>query len=203
MPNPAARVSQELAGAAKSLDQYLRRQETLRNEGRLTLRDLNMAYGMAFLSFHTRLEASIEDLFLGIVMGRLIHSDPQVRPLVQVKSEVVARKVVFGTRSYADWLPYDRWTIARAKTFLSSGAPFNTIPKADQAHLDSMALIRNAIAHASPHADRQFRKKFVEGHALPPGQRTPLGYLAGQHALGQTRINYLFSRTLQVMTTLV
>jgi hypothetical protein len=173
--------------------------EKLVSKGEMSERDLLLAYSGALLTFHSFTENSIEQLFLGLVAGRLPHGDRRVRSLVEIKSAATVRKVVFGARSYADWLPYDKWTVPRAEAFLSAGRPFTNLTRSDRTHLDDMTVLRNALAHQSSHAEDRFHNRFTNGRALTPVQRRPSGYLRGQHAVGQTRLNYLMSRTVQVL----
>jgi len=92
--------------------------------------------------------------------------------------------------------------VKRAKAFLSGGRPFTDLSKPDRNFLDSLTVLRNALAHESSHAVALFRQEFTLGKALPPQQERPAGYLRGQHASGQTRFNYLLGRTVLVMRTL-
>jgi hypothetical protein len=199
MSRSADTVYSEVATRARSIDAYIVRMEKLVLKGSMSERDLLLAYSGAILTFHCFTENAIEQLFLGLVAGRLKHGDRRVRSLVDIKSAVTVRKVVFGARSYADWLPYGRYTAPRAEAFLSAGRPFNDLAKSDQTHLDDMAVLRNAIAHQSSHAESRFHDRFTNGKALTPVQRKPPGYLRGQHAAGQTRLNYLMGRTVQVL----
>jgi hypothetical protein len=64
----------------------------------------------------------------------------------------------------------------------------------DRDALERMRLIRNAVAHKSHGAMGQFKMRLIEGKGIPPRQRTPAGYLRGQHAPGQTRLSYLMAQ---------
>lgn len=114
------------------------------------------------------------------------------RPIVRVGSESVARAVVRGGRAYVSWLPIDG-TRKRAMTFLSRGAPFTTLTNAEKATLERAHAIRNALAHPGSHALRRFQVEVIGGLAVPPDQKQPDGYLRGQHAVGQTRFEYLLA----------
>lgn len=180
----AARVSQRARGA----DIFVRKLEVLGTEGRLTRSDLERAYGAAFLSFFALYEKAWEDLFFGLLMGRLAVV-PSVEPLVAITSEVVARSVVRGRRGgYLDWLPADR-AIERSTIFLSRGRPFSNLTDLEKGTVKRYVTIRNALAHDSNHAKRQFRSKVIGQRALPPHERRPAGYLRGLHAGDQTRFN--------------
>ena len=41
---------------------------------------------------------------------------------------------------------------------------------------------------------RVFRSNLVDGKGLPPPQRMPAGYLRGQHAPDQTRLEYFMAQ---------
>jgi hypothetical protein len=162
--------------------------------------DLNRVYAGAFVGFTTYVERSLERLFLGLLMGRFEVSG--VAPLVQINSEVVARAVVRGGRNYVDWLPFTKHTEPRALAFLASGRPFTDLPAADARVFDRLGVIRNAIAHESSHALRQFRRIFVDGRALPAEQQRPAGYLRGQHSPGVTRFVNTINENVIVFNTL-
>lgn len=174
--------------------------ERLAAGGELGQADLRRVYAGAYLSFYTYTERSIERLFLGLLMERF--DLVGVRPLVDVRSELVARAIVVGGRSYADWLPLERHTVPRAQAFLSQGKPFSEVPRADIRTLDRVSIVRNALAHESSHALRQFRKAFTRDRPIPPDQRSPAGYLRGQHALGTTRLSNFFAETVDVFRRL-
>ena len=174
--------------------------EALYTAGQVSLLDLNRIYGGAFVAFHSYLENSLEDLFLGLVTQRL--EIRGVRPLVSISGDRVAQRVVFGGRNYADWLPFNKQTVPRAEAFLSSGRPFTELSKADRNFLDDLALLRNALAHESGHSMKQFRRVYVGNRALPPQQTRPAGYLRGQHTLNQRRFEYLLGQAAHIVGTL-
>jgi hypothetical protein len=196
--DPANRIANEVATRGRGLTLYVGRLEKLHTRRELSRVDLHRAYAGAYLFFYTYLERSLERLFLGIMMNRYDFHQPGIRSLVSVRSDVVARSILSGERSYADWIPYDL-TRKRAKAFLSGGLPFTSLGKPDQRVFARLSLIRNAIAHESTHALKQFRAEFTDGKSLPPEQRTPAGYLRGQHAVGQTRLEYSFAEAVGVL----
>lgn len=202
MPRPAGVIAREVGARARGIDAYLERIEGLRRRGTLTPTDTERAYAGAFLEFHAYAERSIERLFIGLLRGRLSSNVPGVRPLITVNSDRVAHNVVSSERRYADWLPYDRFTVPRALAFFSGGRPFTSIPKSHQRAFEDLATIRNALAHQSSSSLRRFRRRFVDGQSLPKSQTRPSGYLRGMHTIGQTRMNYLLTMTSVVMNDL-
>jgi hypothetical protein len=163
--------------------------------------DLNLVYAGAFVSFFAFLERSIEELFMGIITKRIDYGRREISPLVDFRSSEIARQLVFGGRSYVDWLPI-RITKERAQLFLSNGSPFSDLSQPDSDVLHRMGVIRNALSHESSFARKTFRELLVDGKALPPDQTTPAGYLRGQYAVGQTRLELVLSQVVGVMTRL-
>ena len=201
MSRPANSAHAELAAHARGLNLYLGRLERLTRGGTVPSADVQRAYAGAFLSFYVDLERGIEDVFMGLLMGRLTVTRPQVRSLVAIDSEVVARRVVRGDRRFVDWLPY-QLTRDRAEAFFSNGEPFASISETQARPLERVRIVRNALAHGGGHAVRLFEKTFTDGVALPPEQRRPAGYLRGQHAVWQTRFEYLLADAVLVVKTL-
>ena len=98
----------------------------------------------------------------------------------------MARQFVYAERPYADWLPYDR-TLRRAQLFFNKkGAPFSNLESADKAVLLELHATRNAIAHLSRHAQRQFEQA-VDTRLLRPSELRPAPYLRSNFSVGTTR----------------
>jgi hypothetical protein len=175
----------------RSLEITRKRMETLAAQGSITRRDVHKMYEVLFLSAFTRFESMIEDLFLGLLTSRIAHSSAQVTARAQFKSNKIARDIVLRGRKYVDWLPYDR-TETLAKAFLRGGRPFTSLTGPDKAQIEKLLVIRNSIAHNSPHALRNFKQKVVSGLVVPPRERIPAGFLRGlfRAAPQQTRFEY-------------
>jgi hypothetical protein len=197
----AQEIAESLRRSARTSQGYLGRLEKLHKANRLSQRDVTRAYEGAFLSYYTALERHLEQLFLGLLMSRIVVSGRPARSLVRTGSDVTARRIVAGDRPYADWLPIDH-TAKRAKKLLSGGRPFDRLSKVDTQVLEQMRIVRNAVAHKSSYATRRFHREFIEGNGIPPLQRTPAGYLRGQHAEGQTRLGYFMAQGVNTMNRL-
>lgn len=200
MAKPLSAVAEEVATRARGLNAYVQRMERLHDKGELSLTDLSRVHAGAFVAFQAYAEKSLERLFLGTIRGRYVGSD--VRALIEVRSDVVARAVMTGGRNYTAWLPYEMNTEKRADAFLSSGRPFSRLSPGEKRTLDRLAVLRNSLAHESSWALRQFRKHYTDGKALPPGQLSPSGYLRGHHSAGQTRFSYHLAEAVAVFKTL-
>lgn len=199
---PANYIADLVQARARGLEAYVARMERLHVAGRLSKSDVLRVHAGAFLLFHSHAERSLEKLFIGTLLGRLEHTDVRVKPLLTVKSPVVAKRIASGGRAYADWLPYKAETVRRANSYLSGGRPFSELAKPDYEALDRLSIIRNALAHDSTAALKAFRASFVDGRPLPPDQQQPAGYLRGQQTLGQSRLSYLLAEATAVFREL-
>jgi hypothetical protein len=184
---PASDIADRVAQRARVVDRFVNKLELLGSRRELTRSDLERAYAGGFLSFFTFYETAWEELFFGLLMGR-VTVYPTVNPLVSIKSEVTARRVVYDNRSYADWLPANR-TVERASMYLSGGRPFSLLSDVDKGTIKRYFTVRNALAHESRHSLSQFQRSVVGQRVLPKYERRPAGYLRGVHAAGQTRMN--------------
>ena len=193
MSRPATHWADDVAARARGMNLYVQRMDRLFCQGSIPRADIERVYAGSLLAFHTYLESSMERLFVGLLMGRFQSQDPAVRPLIGVDCDRVAYHIVRGERRYAAWLPYERYTLERAKAFFSSGKPFTNLSSPQIKALDRLTTLRNALSHESYSARRAFRQSFTDGKALPPDQLRPAGYLRGLHAAGQTRFDLLLS----------
>ena len=174
-------------GHLSTLEMTRKKIERLCSQGCLVRRDVERVYEGLYLDAITSLEATIEDLFIRIITGRSLPTDVVVRVLFN--SSQVARDVVLGgERRYLDWFPYNR-TEKRAKAFLRGGRPFTQLSAAEKKVLEEMLIIRNAIAHKSPHARKRFQA-FVTNFPLISRERTPAGFLRSKISMTTTRFQF-------------
>lgn len=153
--------------------------ERLASRGELVRRDVEKVYESLFLKAFTELESNIEELFIGLLTKRILPSSRDIIPRIVFKSDLVAREIVYGGRNYFDWFPYDR-TIMLSEAFFRAGRPFTELDNADRRKCENLLLIRNAIAHNSAHATRQFINKVIGATPLLSRERTPSGFLRSQ-----------------------
>lgn len=198
MPKSAMTVANDVAKRAKSLDLHLKKLENRNLKSSFTRAEIEKTYAGNLLLFYAFLERSLERLFIGLLCNGFISGHSNIRPLVQVKSYKVAHSIIRGSRPYADWLPYQH-TQERAKAFFSRGKPFTTL---EPNQFEDLRIIRNAIAHQSSSAKNRFETRIISDRPLPPEQRRPAGYLRGNHTIGQSRINHLFTEAVLTMNTL-
>jgi len=154
---------------------------------------------IAYVAFF---EAQLEELFVGLMTGQLIHSQSHVRPVVILPNKRAAKSIISAGRAYVDWLPYEQHLKRRAPSFFVDGAPFVGLDSVSRAALEKATTIRNALAHASDHSQKSFEKKFITGRQIPVSQRRPAPYLRGQHSIGRTRFDATVSELVLVMQQL-
>jgi len=183
-----------------------RRLESLCDQGHLVGRDLEMAYSGLFIRSVTSFEAFLEDLFLAVLAGKTARSTYTAKtlfPELRSFSTPRIRLLLLGDRRFFDWLPYS-YTETRANRYFAGKTPFAAIDSTDKKALDEILYIRNALAHASPHARDTFATKVIRDLPLPPRERTPVGYLRSSYRSvpSQTRFEHHSSELLRIAAIL-
>ena len=191
MPKPSSVVAAEVARRARDIDRYLRRLDRLTAQRAFAERDAERAYTGGFLEFHAYFEQALQRLFLGLLVERFQSSDKRVRPRIRVSSDRVAMDIVAGgTRPYVDWLPYDSYTLPRAKAFFAGGRPFDRLGTGYLNDLKQGTVIRNALAHRSSSAKRRF-EKIPTQHEEFAAESMPTVGLSAWHPRPRTESNEL------------
>lgn len=143
-------------------------------------RNVEHIYGALFIGAFASFEGMLEDLFLKLLTGR-VRVPRSVRSKVTFRSDIVARGIVFGDHKYLDWTPYDR-TLKRAERLFYGGRPFSKLDPNEIGRIKMLCAIRNAVAHQSAHARKQFDKEVISNLILTPRERTPTGFLRSLHS---------------------
>jgi len=165
------------------------RVEQLYAVDKMTITDLSSVYEGLFLRCITGVEAYLEDMFYGIVLGRIYYPRRRgVSARVSVPTRPMLNDIIKQGRPYVPWLPYDH-TLTLANAYLRAGRPFTGLSQTSKGELQKWVTTRHAIAHASDSAKQAFERKVIANMALPPAQRNPVGYLRAQ-----ARINPAASR---------
>lgn len=194
MAKSAKSLSDGLVGHLGNIEKTRRKAEELFRNGELANRDLNMIYSGLFIEAVVSFERFIEDLFTDLLSQRVTHDSKRVKPKTQFNSPQVAWDVLLGERLYIDWLPYNKFTVKRAKRFFKNGLPFvgldsgidTTIQPSLDKKIDTIteriSTIRNALAHKSDHSFKAFERKIISNSsALHSKEKNPIGYLRGLH----------------------
>ena len=185
-------------GHLNALEVTRKKVEHLYSSGKLVRRDIERIYEGLYLDAITSFEATLETLFIAYLTGGL--SKRGVVPRVKVRSPMVARDILLGgERRFVDWLPYDK-TESRAKAFFRGGRPFTDLNDDKKRILRHIIKIRNAIAHQSAHAIKQFEKLLdEEALPLPPRERTPAGFLRSRIDLTTTRYQFYVIQMVEII----
>lgn len=169
-------LSREFAAKLAKLESTRVKVENLLPLGHLSDADVEVVYAGLFLDAFTEFESLIESLFLGLFDGSLKSNGQPVARLLRVSPKSAARTVVFGGKSYMDWLPVEDKTIPHAKRYLFDGRPFSLLSQSEKLELKNAHLLRNAIAHKSDAATQGFLRS-ISQQSLLPHEKSPAGYL--------------------------
>jgi hypothetical protein len=168
--------------------------EVLFRKEEITLRDINSVYESLFLRAVIGFELFCDGLFFSILDGSVRYSSRRALSMLSARSGKAARRIVLGTRNYLDWIPYDKMS-KTVRVYLRDGKPFTNL---DDKHdptvkllkdsLETIVIIRNAIAHESASAIRKFESA-IGRRNLRPRERTPGAYLRSNLSIAppQTR----------------
>ena len=178
--------------ALRALDKSRQKIESLFDQGNLSRREVEQVYGNLFLNAVILLESFIENLFMGLLVGRIDPDSSKINPKVNFNSDRTARPIVYGGKKYVDWLPYSL-TEERSQKFFRNGIPFTLLDKTDKDFLNTKVIyLRNTIAHKSNHSIRMFEKHVIYSLPLTPREGTPGGFLRSLFRMQppQTRYEY-------------
>lgn len=187
MPKPTQSLATEFIRRTNILEASRAKMETLCTAGNIAQTDIEQVYAGLFLNTFTEFEALIEDLFLGLLMGKLYSKTYTIVKRVRIKPVSLTQEIVFHGRHYLDWLPYVQFTLPRAKRYFVNGEPFKQLDDAQIKSLQEYHMIRNAIAHKSDNSQKKFQN-IISGLTLLPHEKTPAGYLRSRpRGTGQTQ----------------
>lgn len=192
MPRDSSILADIFGNKLKSLEKTRSKIVALQSRGLISRYAVSHFYEGLFLNSHVLFEVFVEDLFIGLLLNEhgFKSRREDVVPRVEVNSFKIARELVIGpSRTYVDWLPYDR-TLKLAKIFFRGGRPFSDLTKPMAEHLQKCHLIRNVIAHKSRSSYRQFNDEVIGSLPLPPRERTPAGYLSSNFRISPAQTRY-------------
>lgn len=175
MPKSTNKLAEKFIAKSKVLESTRQKIEKIFLNGGLSVSDAEQVYVGLFLDIFTEFEAIIEDLFIGLLTGKLYikaSKNPRKLKIVPVSSTL---EVLLNGKPYVDWLPYDN-TKKRADRFFTEGRPFTKLNDVQVKSLGDYQDIRNALAHKSASSRKKFAK-LIANLTLLPKERTPIGYL--------------------------
>ncbi|HHT9137642.1 MAG TPA: hypothetical protein ACFYEK_10420 [Candidatus Wunengus sp. YC60] len=179
----------QLLGHLNNNEHTRKKMESLYSQKKIVERDINFLYSGLFLDVIANLENLIEILFIDLLVGKTKHLSKIVQARVTFPSIAICRDIIYGTKSYLDWFPYDT-TVRRSKIYFKKGFPFNTLENSDKKILQEILYIRNALAHKSKHSLKMFEKEVIKDKVLLPKEKTPTGYLRRSFALSPPQTQY-------------
>jgi hypothetical protein len=189
MPSLTCRLTEKFILRNIELEQTRSMMEDLLTKGQIKVQDIEQVYAGLYLSVFTEFEGVLEALFFGLLSGTLRSKKYSIKCKVKIKPVAKTQDVVFGGRSYLDWLPYGNRTIPRANQFFDGGKPFTLILKPQLDNLEDYYSIRNALAHKSNIARKKF-EEIINGLTLLPQEKTPTGYLRSKPSSASPRTQY-------------
>lgn len=142
----------------------------------INLGDIHSVYEALFLRGVTSFEFFLETLFIGILSGKLQYPRSRVRLRMEVTNQQALLDILLQNSSYLQWTPFQH-AERRARLYLVGGRPFTELNDGDRSIIKTVTVIRNAIAHSSNFAKREFAAKVIGSTALLRGERSPAGFL--------------------------
>ncbi len=176
MPKSTQHTFVSFARSLAASERTRLRVEALLANGNLGIRDVERVYEALFVRSVVQFEATIEELLIGLISGRLRSPKSGISTRACFSSDSVIKDILYGEDKYLDWLPFDR-TEALARRFLTGGRPFTDVDDGKKGEIKRIVLIRHAIAHKSKHSKKQFMEKVIGSSVLLPHEKTPAGYL--------------------------
>lgn len=181
----ANRIALDFHSKLMRLDSTRQRIEQACHAGSLHQVDVEASYTGLFLQAVVAYESTIEAFVLGLMVrpGGIASSNRAVRARVSVRSYAHALELACGPgRKYPSWIGEKDLTDT-ATLVLQRGKPFvreAQEPSLSWHYIKQCGYIRNAIAHPSGHAIRQFEKHVLQSTPLPRRERTVAGFLRGR-----------------------
>ncbi len=167
-----------------SIENTRNRCEVLFSAKSLDNLDIQLIFGGLFLEVFTGFESLIEDLFMGLITGKLYSST--MKRKVKISPRKSVQDIVFAGKPYLDWFPYNTRTEPMAKRFFDGHISFCALDIVQKEEMQFYHIIRNALAHKSEKAENDFLSRLP--NTLLPSEKTPAGYLRSQpHSSSQTQ----------------
>lgn len=202
----AALLAQKFNKKVVGLDSIRGRVEACYASGGLRVTDVEAMYAGLFLQVVVAYEATIENFVLGLMVrpGGVHSANPRIKSRVRVRSYSHALAVAAGPgRKFPQWIgKRDLEDVSRM--LLVDGAPFAVAGGVlDWSYVEKCRYIRNAIAHPSDHAVKQFEKHVIQSTPLHWRERRVSAFLRGSGSGGQTRWEVLVAGLRQFIVATV
>lgn len=143
---------------------------------RIRVTDVELVYSSSFLSVCSQWESLLADIIFEVVAGRSSRKAGNRRFVTFHSRQKLLDVLLFPDKDYIS-LP----TLKRAEEvtalFIEGGRPISTITDRNRTFLQQAVWIRNAIAHESDFAMKQFQNKVPGVSALSKSKRSPGAFL--------------------------
>lgn len=212
----AVNLSRKLISHFSYLDQTRKKGIVLLENQQIVRRDIEFIYKGLFFDVATSFENFLEELFLGLLSERLVHSNRKFglnlefrrRYMITSRSGIQSRDsfekaflMKMSGRKYLDWMPYE-FTIEKSQLCFKDGFPFCELDRDDRDYLKKFHLLRNVLAHDSDASRRAFLNEVVRDLPLTSKEKQPVGYLLSRVA-GYTRLEEIIHRLSRISRKLV
>jgi len=193
MPKNSKTLHKEFLNKLKTLDNTRIKFESAFSASIIQPDDISQAYAGLYLDLFTEFENLIEKLFLGLLNGDIKPNNIEVKKKIFIKPITELELVLLGeNKKYLDWLPYCDYTLKRATIYFVDGKPFSFVSKIQKDKISNYHKIRNAIAHKSKKAMKEFNL-IISVSTLLPIEKTPQGYLRNKpsSAISKTQLEII------------
>jgi hypothetical protein len=146
---------------------------------KFSLKHRETVTGLAFLRAFVAWETFLEEAFTLYLLGKKPPVGPKPKRLVKPTSRKMATLIIVSLdKEYVDWNKWDHLKSRANKCFVN-GRPFTTALTGQKLLFEELAIVRNAIAHSSGHAQKRFRSLVRQKlHGSYPTNLTVGGFLA-------------------------
>lgn len=174
----------EISRASAARKQFIK----VLREGHLSRSDCESAIEALYLRSFSSFELLLDELFWGLLTGKIRHSYGCRSEYQFVNREVAVRYVMQG--QFVKWLPFSG-AIEFTKHFFAEGCNPYVLPNESQKfELSKCVHLRNAIAHRSEGAIKKFEVSVCELKTLPKGDQSVAGYLMSTHSRDSSKFDY-------------
>lgn len=177
------RLHENFKSQLVSIETTRAKMERLYVAGQINNSDIQHVYAGLFMELFTDFEALLEELFFGLLDGKLFTRTYPVVKRATISPTAEVKNIVFGGKAYVNWLPYKEHTLPRAKLYINAGEPFCRLSNGDITKITNYHMIRNAIAHKSENSLYKFNS-IIATLPLLPSEKTPTGYLRSKPSVG-------------------
>lgn len=180
-------------------DQFVRRVIRYRNccirieneftKKRLLITDVELVYSSSFLSVCSQWQSLLEGILYEAVCGDGSTKPSNRRFASFQKERHLENVLLFPGKDYLS-IPNLKRAEEMAALFINQGQPFAAVSEPNRTFLQQAVQIRNAIAHQSTFAKKQFHKSVPGVSALPRSKRSPGAFLRHEFRKSPTQRRY-------------